>query len=286
MGVGPIGQAIRPLSSFCCSPTRGCGAVPRHRLDDSSTSLASGIFRSKPTRVRQCTYLPAEEPPRVPIDLVAERIEPSSVGDEPIYRFKLDPSEMVISGEDNVDEILSPGIAEWGLTRADGSGQVIPDAAVIHIGEGDLSRADPASIAQQLLPLEVKFVSSSVWSEENRTAGSSTLDAVAAWVCWERFSPANNCWPIGPATMSRLARSAQVTRSHAGNGRDLSMNESADVTPLDSSQIVYEFARASTLEGWWVWALMVGALGVLLVSCVCVFIDAMFRNCPNRSGSL
>ena len=46
------------------------------------------------------------------------------------------------------------------------------------------------------------------------------------------------------------------------------MNESADVTPLDSSQIVYEFARASTLEGWWVWALMVGALGVLLYLCV------------------
>jgi len=124
----------------------------------------------------QAAFLPATgEPPRVPIDVVAERIEPQSVGDEAIYQFRLDPSEMVISGEDNVDEMLRPGIAEWGLIRADGSGQVLPDAAVIHVGEGDLSRADPASITQQFLPLEVKFVSSSVWSEENRAAGSSTL---------------------------------------------------------------------------------------------------------------
>lgn len=124
----------------------------------------------------QANYLPASgEPPRVPIELTADRVEPQSVGDEAMYRLRLDPSDMVISGEDNVDEILRPGIGEWALTRADGSGQLLPDAAVIHVGEGDLSRADPASIAQQLLPLEVKFVTSSVWSEENRTAGSSTL---------------------------------------------------------------------------------------------------------------
>ena len=81
----------------------------------------------------------------------------------------------VLSIGDNVAEILQPGISEWGLTRADGSGQVVPVASVIRVGEGDLSRADPAAIQQQLLPVEVKFISSSVWSEENRTAGSSTL---------------------------------------------------------------------------------------------------------------
>ncbi len=46
------------------------------------------------------------------------------------------------------------------------------------------------------------------------------------------------------------------------------MNETLDATSMDSSQIVYEFARAETLEGWWVWALMVGALAVLLYLCV------------------
>ena len=33
----------------------------------------------------------------------------------------------------------------------------------------------PVAEVQKLAPLDVKFVSSSVWSEENRTAGSSTL---------------------------------------------------------------------------------------------------------------
>ena len=71
--------------------------------------------------------------------------------------------------------MLRPGISEWVFTRSDGRGEVIPVASVIRVGEGDLSRADPAEIRQQLMPLEVQFVTSSVWSEENRTAGSSTL---------------------------------------------------------------------------------------------------------------
>ncbi len=124
----------------------------------------------------EAIYLPAtNEPPRVPIDLVAEKVDAESASDQPLYRLSLDPSEMVIAGEANVSEILQPGISEWMLTRSDGRGEVIPVASVIRVGEGDLSRADPASIQQQLLPLQVTFVTSSVWSEENRTAGSSTL---------------------------------------------------------------------------------------------------------------
>ena len=46
------------------------------------------------------------------------------------------------------------------------------------------------------------------------------------------------------------------------------MNETLDSSSMNSSQIVYEFARATSLEGWWVWALMVGALAVLLYLCV------------------
>ncbi len=165
----------------------------------------------------QATFLPAtDEPPRTPIELVAERIEPQSVGDEAIYRFKLDPSEMVIAGADNVDEMLHPGIAEWGLTRADGSGQVLPDAAVIHVGEGDLSRADPASITQQLLPLDVKFVSSSVWSEENRTAGSSTLTLLLLGLLGTVLAGEQLLayWASYHVASDR----AEVTRSHAASG--------------------------------------------------------------------
>ena len=127
----------------------------------------------------QVTYVPANnEPPRIPMELQTSVIEPESAADEPIYKVDLAPDEMVIEGSENVAEILHPGISEWSLTRIDGSGQVIPIASVIRIGEGELERADPAAIQQQLLPLDVKFVSSSAWSEENRTAGSSTLTMV------------------------------------------------------------------------------------------------------------
>jgi hypothetical protein len=124
----------------------------------------------------EVSYLPASnEPPRAPIDIISEEIASESASDGPVFQISIDPNEMVIAGQENIDEILRPGISEWMLTRSDGSGQVIPVASVIRVGEGDLLRADPASIQQQLLPLEVKFISSSVWSEENRTAGSSTL---------------------------------------------------------------------------------------------------------------
>lgn len=119
------------------------------------------------------TFFPAAaEPPRVPLDLPPE---PNDDDGREVLKVGFDPKEKVISGDENVDEILRPGISEWALTRADGRGEVIPVASVIRVGEGDLARADPAEIRQELLPLEVKFVSSSVWSEENRTAGSSTL---------------------------------------------------------------------------------------------------------------
>ena len=125
------------------------------------------------------SYVPANnEPPRIPMELQTAVVEPESTADEPVYMVDLAPDDMVIDGSINVSEILYPGISEWALTRIDGSGQVIPVASVIRIGEGELERADPAAIQQQLLPLEVKFVSSSVWSEENRTAGSSTLTMV------------------------------------------------------------------------------------------------------------
>ena len=40
------------------------------------------------------------------------------------------------------------------------------------------------------------------------------------------------------------------------------MNESG------TKQIIYEFARAASLEGWWIWAILIGALAVLLYACV------------------
>ncbi|MGB0598357.1 MAG: BatA domain-containing protein [Rubripirellula sp.] len=126
--------------------------------------------------ISQLSYLPAtQEPPRIPIEMDAERTEAETAGDSAFYEAIIDPNELVISGQENVDAMLRPGISEWALTRSDGSGQVVPVSSVIRAGEGDLRRADPASIAQQLQPLEIRFVSSSMWSDENRAAGSSML---------------------------------------------------------------------------------------------------------------
>jgi hypothetical protein len=124
----------------------------------------------------QVSYLPATtEPPRVPMEMEAERVDPEQAGDMAFYEVAIDPTEWVISGQEDVDAMLRPGISEWMITRSDGSGQVIPVASVIRAGEGDLRRADPAVIAQQLMPLEIRFISSSLWSDENRAAGSSIL---------------------------------------------------------------------------------------------------------------
>ncbi|QDT03661.1 von Willebrand factor type A domain protein [Rubripirellula lacrimiformis] len=47
------------------------------------------------------------------------------------------------------------------------------------------------------------------------------------------------------------------------------MNESAS-TPManDTRQIIYEFARAATLEGWWVWALLVASIAAAMWICI------------------
>jgi hypothetical protein len=48
------------------------------------------------------------------------------------------------------------------------------------------------------------------------------------------------------------------------------MNDSSAAGSVvgNSRQIVYEFARAGVLEGWWVWALLIGSLLTLLYCCV------------------
>ena len=41
-----------------------------------------------------------------------------------------------------------------------------------------------------------------------------------------------------------------------------------DNTITGTRQIVYEFSRAAMLEGWWIWALVVAAIGLLLFGCI------------------
>ena len=145
------------------------GASPR-----TTRIVDEPIERTLPPEafIPQATYLPAvDEPPRVPLELNAEQSE--SV--ESTMQLLLDPKEMAIAGEANVNDMLRPGISEWVLTRSEGQAKVVPVASVIRIGEGDLKRADASAVQQELLPIEVRFLSSEAWSEENQVAGSSTL---------------------------------------------------------------------------------------------------------------
>ncbi len=150
------------------------GAAPLTKREiDESIELRLSLDEYLP----QAIYLPAtKEPPRVPIELSPELLSSGSTTDsETVATLLLDPKEMVINGEANLGDVLKPGISEWALTRIDGSGQLVPVASVIQSGEGDLRRAKPSAIQQELLPLEVKFLTSEAWSLENQTAGSSTL---------------------------------------------------------------------------------------------------------------
>ncbi|TWU47404.1 hypothetical protein Poly51_52040 [Rubripirellula tenax] len=147
-------------------------APPTHRMIDDPIDKRLSARDYAP----EASYVPAvNEPPRVPMEITATEQTEKATAESSVITFGLNPSEMVIEGQDNVDEILRPGISEWVLVRSDGRTEVVPVASVIHAGEGELDRADPAEVAQQFLPLELQFVTSSDWSEQNQTAGSSTI---------------------------------------------------------------------------------------------------------------
>lgn len=121
------------------------------------------------------TLIPAAaEPPRVPLELSASA-PPGDEGDGAVPRVEIVPAERAIETGSNLEEMLRPGIFEWMLTRADGSTTVTPVASVIRSGESELKRANPVEIRRGLEPVEVEFISSSVWADENQGAGSSTL---------------------------------------------------------------------------------------------------------------
>lgn len=115
---------------------------------------------------------PAQSPPRVVMEITAEAPESS---ESDFVSVQLNPIERLIAGESNVEDLMRPGIFEWGLLKADGGSEVRPTATVIVGGEGDLERADTAVIQRSLLPIDVQFVSSDDWSLQNQIAGSSSL---------------------------------------------------------------------------------------------------------------
>lgn len=154
------------------------GAVPptgRFVDDDITRRFSQQRFTG------DVAYVPASTtPPRVEIAMRATEAEAGQPGtdalspDASFYRIELDPKEMALE-DDGGQQWLRPGVAEWAATVTDGSIEVTPTVGVIRVGEGDLSRADQAGIAQALMPMEVKFVTSGVWSDQNKVAGTSAL---------------------------------------------------------------------------------------------------------------
>ncbi|MEM0927280.1 MAG: hypothetical protein AAGJ83_14645, partial [Planctomycetota bacterium] len=95
--------------------------------------------------------------------------------DDTISLLTIDPIEGLLESRANVDDLLRPGIYEWAMLKADGGSQIVPDVAVIDLGEGDLSRLDANQIRQAFLPIEVDFLSSEDWVQQNSFAGSSSI---------------------------------------------------------------------------------------------------------------
>ncbi|MEL6110104.1 MAG: BatA domain-containing protein [Planctomycetota bacterium] len=144
----------------------GAAAATSRKISDplSKTILLDEYFP-------ELKLIPPSDAPRVAVETTAT--ESTSVPN--VASLELDPIEQLIAGNSNVDDLLRPGLTEWGLLKADGGSVVLPSAAVIENGEGDLRRASPAEITRSLLPLEVQFVTSEAWSQQSSLAGSSTI---------------------------------------------------------------------------------------------------------------
>lgn len=134
--------------------------------------------------LRSATFLPPViVPPRVPFeisaieesaaDLGAAGGDPSGVAER--YDFILDPAEMLIRGDEHLDEILEPGLSEWGFIAADGTARVIPEASVIDSADGDLERAEHAVVLQQLSPLNVQFLQRRSWNQDDQVSRNSSM---------------------------------------------------------------------------------------------------------------
>lgn len=142
----------------------------------TSRQVDESIRRSLPASeyVPTATLLPAvNEPPRTPLEYQAE-----SGGDDAIDQVAVDPGERALAGDSVIEELLTPGITEWQLVRLDGPAELVPVAAVIQPGEGDLTRVSSVEIIRGLDPLDVEFVSSGQWSDANQSSGSSTVTLV------------------------------------------------------------------------------------------------------------
>ncbi len=128
------------------------------------------------TNLRQATFLPPSiAVPRIPFQVEGEELKAERASDSDRFLFRLDPSEMLIRGDEHVEDVLQPGLAEWGFMGTDGLFRVTPEASVVLPSDGELSRVDHGVVLQQLTPLNVQFIERRSWNQEAISAGSSSM---------------------------------------------------------------------------------------------------------------
>lgn len=136
---------------------------PTSRIVDSSVDLPLPPDSFLPTAL---LLPPSVQPPRLAIEVETRRNESS---------ISISPQEFVVSGQNGLDELLTPGVIEWQRTATDGRTSVLPAASVIDVGESDLARVPAAEIIRDLLPLNIEFLSAADWQNNAPVAGLSTF---------------------------------------------------------------------------------------------------------------
>jgi hypothetical protein len=115
----------------------------------------------------------------LPVEEQAEPIENSSaaISNSNMLGFEFGPISAAIDGVGDLDSILKPGLAEFWLTRLDGTPEVRPMASVVAAGEGDLKRADRGEVRLALQPAVVTFFSAEdvIASDESSSSGLMSL---------------------------------------------------------------------------------------------------------------
>lgn len=111
-------------------------------------------------------FPPADEPPRVSIELEADDQSPVLV---------VSPTQASLRDEAGFVDFLMPGVAEWQRTATDGQTSVLPMASVLRVGESDLAGAAHAEILRDLPGLGIEFIASGTWENDGGPAGMSTF---------------------------------------------------------------------------------------------------------------
>ncbi len=111
-------------------------------------------------------YLPAAlDPPRVSAELTAEK-----GADQ--WNLTLDPREAVLSGDADLDSMLTPGLTEIWVSRLDSGTEVRTFAAAVAPAGGDLRRVDQAKLQRDLQPIALQFSSTDELRQETGPPGS------------------------------------------------------------------------------------------------------------------